>query len=194
MEKNQMPRISPREDLFRYTGEASRKLGVRLRYKFFTPGYTFIYFFRKASGCRTIFGKILYYPLYHITKIITGIQIPIGTKIGKGLKIGHFGTIVVNPEAEIGYNFNIAEGCLVGNAEGKKKGCPKIGNNVYMGANSIIIGGVHIGNNVLVAPGAFVNFDMPDNSIALGNPAKIIQKEESPTAKYIVYPAPGTQL
>lgn len=189
-----MSRISPIQDLYRYTGESSRKLGVRLRYKFFTPGYTFIYFFRKASGCRTIFGKIIYYPLYHITKIITGIQIPIGTSIDKGLKIGHFGTIVINPEAKIGYNFNIAEGCLVGNAEGKMKGCPTIGNNVYMGANSIIIGGVHIGNNVLIAPGAFVNFDIPDNCIAIGNPAKTIQKEESPTAKYIVYPAEGTTL
>ena len=63
-----------------------------------------------------------------------------------------------------------------------------------MGANSIIIGGVAIGDNCLIAPGAFVNFDMPDNSIAIGNPAKLIRKESSPTAKYIVFPAPGTKI
>lgn len=52
----------------------------------------------------------------------------------------------------------------------------------------MIIGGCHIGNHVLIAPGAFVNFDVPDNSIVIGNPGKVIAREESPTNKYIVYP------
>ena len=56
-----------------------------------------------------------------------------------------------------------------------------------MNANSTIVGNVKIGNNVLIAPGAFVNFDVPDNSIVIGNPGKIIEREESPTSKYIVY-------
>ena len=73
-------------------------------------------------------------------------------------------------------------------AEGKKRGVPVIGDNVCMNANSIVIGGVKIGNNVLIAPGAFVNFDVPDNSMVIGNPGTIIQKDSSPTAKYIVYP------
>ncbi len=46
----------------------------------------------------------------------------------------------------------------------------------------------HIGNNVLIAPGAFVNFDVPDNSIVIGNPGQIVARSESPTSKYIVYP------
>ena len=57
-----------------------------------------------------------------------------------------------------------------------------------MGRNSIVIGNVKIGNNVLIAPGAFVNFDVPENSIVIGNPGKIIPQESSPTKKYIVYP------
>ena len=57
-----------------------------------------------------------------------------------------------------------------------------------MNANSMIIGGCHIGNHVLIAPEAFVNFDVPDNSIVIGNPGKVISREESPTNKYIVYP------
>lgn len=40
---------------------------------------------------------------------------------------------------------------------------------------------------MLIAPNAFVNFDVPDNSIVIGSPGKIIQRESSPTAKYIVY-------
>ena len=87
----------------------------------------------------------------------------------------------------IGENFNISQGCLIGNAQGKRCGTPIIGDNVCMNANSIIIGGVKVGNNVLIAPGAFVNFDVPDNSIVIGNPGQIIKRETSPTDKYIVY-------
>lgn len=94
---------------------------------------------------------------------------------------------MINPDSIIGKNFTIAQGCLIGNSEGKKFGTPIIKDNVCMHANSIVIGGVKIGNNVLIAPGAFVNFDVPDNSIVLGNPGKIIVKDTSPTDKYIVY-------
>lgn len=123
-----------------------------------------------------------------ITSYITHIQIPYSTSIGPGFRIVHFGAIVVNPNAIIGKNFNISQGCLIGNAQGKRAGTPVIGDNVCMNANSIIIGNCKIGNNVLIAPGAFINFDVPDNSIVIGNPGKIIQRESSPTAKYIVYP------
>ena len=57
------------------------------------------------------------------------------------MKIGHWGTIVINPGTIIGINFNIAQGCLVGNSQGKHAGTPIIENNVVMGANSIIVGG-----------------------------------------------------
>lgn len=99
----------------------------------------------------------------------------------------HFGNIVVNPAVVIGKNFNVAQGVLIGGSDGKNKGYPVIGDNCCAFANSIIIGGIHIGNNVLIAPGAFVNFDVPDNSIVIGNPGKIIRRETSPTAKYILY-------
>ena len=49
------------------------------------------------------------------------------------------------------------------------------------------MGGVKIGNNVLIAPNAFVNFDVPDNSIVIGNPGRIITRNFSPTTKYLVY-------
>ena len=56
-----------------------------------------------------------------------------------------------------------------------------------MGANSIVVGGVRIGNNVLIAPGAFVNFDVPDNSVVIGNPGVIKPQNSSPTDKYEIY-------
>ena len=70
---------------------------------------------------------------------------------------------------------------------GKRGGVPTIGNRCQIGANAIIVGGIQVGNDVLIAPGALVNFDVPDNSIVIGNPGQIITKEQSPTTKYIVY-------
>ena len=132
--------------------------------------------------------EVLFRVLLKITSYITHIQIPPHTQIGEGLYIGHFGTIIINPAAKIGRNFSIAAGTLIGNAQGRRKGIPTISDNVYMGCNSIVIGGIKIGNNVLIAPGAFVNFDVPDNCIVIGNLGKIIQKDSSPTEKYMVYP------
>jgi serine O-acetyltransferase len=176
-----------KDDLYRYVGDKSNSIITRWRYILFTPGYQYIYFFRKANLASNIVTKVFWNILLKLCSFKFGIQIPAQTQIAKGFRIVHFGTIVVNPGTIIGKNFNISQGCLIGNAQGKRHGTPIIGDNVCMNANSLIIGGVHIGNNVLIAPGAFVNFDVPDNSIVIGNPGQIIPRSSSPTAKYIVY-------
>ena len=183
-------RLYNKEDLFRYEGDRCNSLKTQLRYLLFTPGFQYSYCLRHAQHAKNGITRFWWRFILRRTMFRTGIQIPAGTQIGPGLKIGHFGTIVINPSVRIGRNFNISQGCLIGNAQGKKKGVPKIGNNVVMSANSVIIGGVTIGNDVLLAPGSFVNFDVPDNSIVIGNPGKIILRDSSPTQKYIVYPLP----
>lgn len=175
-------------DLYRYEGERCKKLSCQLRYLLGTPSFQYVYVFRKASQSRWPLCRAFWYVLLHVGKLLTNIQIPVGTQIGEGLRILHFGHIVINPQAVIGRNFNVAQGVLIGNSEGKKRGVPVIGNNVYCGANSLIMGGVNIGNDVLIAPGAFVNFDVPDQSVVIGNPGKIIRRDTSPTAKYIIFP------
>lgn len=50
-----------------------------------------------------------------------------------------------------------------------------IGDNVSLGCNVTIIGGVHIGNNVTIGAGSVVVKDVPDNCVVAGNPAKIIR-------------------
>lgn len=176
------------EDLYRYVGDESLSLRVQLRYLIFTPGFQYSYFLRKAQQRRNVFILSLFWRFcMRCCMFKTGIQIPYQTRIGRGLKIGHFGNIVINPETVIGDNFNIAQGCLIGNSVGKRSGVPVIGNNVVMGANSIIVGGVKIGNDVLIAPGAFVNFDVPDNCVVIGNPGVIHKYDTSPTRKFIVY-------
>lgn len=178
------------QDLYRYEGERCKSFLMKLRYVLFTPSFTFIYFFRKAQTSRFFLCKKFWKVLHRLAMWHTGIQIPVETQIAPGFRIVHFGTIVVNPGSKIGKNFNISQGTLIGNSEGKNSGVPTIGNNVCIQANSIIVGGVTVGNNVLIAPGAFVNFDVPDNSIVIGNPGKIIPRDSSPTAKYIIYSLP----
>lgn len=176
-----------KRDLYRYIGDECDKFLLQVRYVLFTPGFQYVYFFRKAQLANLSILKFVFEICLKLCSFKFGIQIPSSTKIGEGFRIAHFGTIVVNPETKIGKNFTIAQGCLIGNAQGEKNGVPTIGDDVCMYANSIIVGGVHIGNHVLIAPGAFVNFDVPDNSIVIGNPGKIIKKDTSPTDKYIVY-------
>lgn len=67
---------------------------------------------------------------------------------------------------------------------GFRKGCPTIGNRVWIGINSTIVGNITIGDDVLIAPNSFVNFDVPPHSIVLGNPGSIIHKENA-TEGYI---------
>lgn len=96
-----------------------------------------------------------------------------GCEIGFGVKIFHWGSIVINGKAKIGNNFCVYPGVCIGRtADGS---VPVIGDNVTMFTNSGVYGHVRIGNNVTVAPNAVVTHDVPDNCIVTGVPAKIIK-------------------
>lgn len=104
-----------------------------------------------------------------------GIQTHWTLNAGRGLYIGHFGSIIIGAGATLGDNCNINQGVTIGiENRGERKGFPTIGDNVWIGANSVVVGKINIGDNVLIAPLTFVNFDVPSNSIVVGNPAKII--------------------
>lgn len=107
-----------------------------------------------------------------------GFQIPV-KNIGCGFYIGHFGTIVISTEEKICKNCNITHNVTIGTDRGKREGAPSIGDFVWIGTGFVLVGNKNIGSNVLIAPNAFVNFDVPNNSIVLGNPGKIIPKENS---------------
>jgi serine O-acetyltransferase len=79
----------------------------------------------------------------------------------------------------------MANGVTIGQANrGSLKGTPVIGDDVWVGANAVIVGNIKIGNDVLIAPGAFVNFDVPDHSVVIGNPGQI-RKHKHATKGYI---------
>lgn len=94
--------------------------------------------------------------------------------IGKGLKIFHSGSVVVNSKAKIGENCRIVGNVCIGNnkAEG---GIPKIGNNVLIGIGAIVIGDIKIGDDITIAAGALVNKSFIEEGITVGGvPAKKI--------------------
>lgn len=167
-----------KKDIYRIYGEKGESLIYRI---FRSPQLRFTVALRKAHGSKNPF---LHYRLRRLSQK-TGIQIPARTKIGEGFYIGHFGRIIINPEAVIGKNVNIATGVTIGRENrGKRKGSPQIGDCVWIGTNAVVVGNIKIGNDVLIAPLSFVNFDVPDHSIVIGNPAKIISKENA-VADYI---------
>lgn len=158
-------------DLFRYSSQEYSTLNL-LR-GLHSQGFRYLLFKRLVDyyGNILFLGFILKRLLRHYTNKY-GFQI--GGKIGKGFYIGHFGTIIVSRHTIIGENCNIAPGVTIGaTRRGENKGAPVIGNLVWIGTNSLIVGRIKIGNNVLIAPGAFINFDVPDNSIVIGNPGVI---------------------
>jgi serine O-acetyltransferase len=171
-------------DLFRYGGLTGIKGFIKgLSY----PGFRYTYFLRKASRTRPHTIKRRFFTtLLKRYRYKYGFQIHYTTEIGEGLYLGHFGTIVINDKAKIGRNFTITHGVTIGQANrGKLKGYPTIGNNVWIGTNAVVVGNINIGSDVLIAPNSFVNFDVPDNSMVIGNQAKVIKKE-NPTEGYIL--------
>lgn len=94
-----------------------------------------------------------------------------GMPIGEGMWIAHPYSTILNAES-IGKNFRCIHCTTLGAG---KNGIPTIGDNVSLGANVVIIGGVKIGNNVTIGAGSVVVKDIPDNSVAVGNPAKVIK-------------------
>ncbi len=105
----------------------------------------------------------------------TGIQIRLGTSIGKGLIFPHFSCIVINHQAIIGNFCTIFHGVTIGSV--RSKGFPKIGNNVVIASGAKVIGGITIGNNVFIGANAVVLSDIPDDAVVGGIPAKILNMD-----------------
>lgn len=132
---------------------------------------------RRLRESRRLSGKLLYLPIKALLiqcRNRFGLQICEATDIGPGFYLGHFGNIVINPAARIGADVNISQGVTIGQTNrGSRKGAPTIGDRVWIGPNAIVVGRVEIGNDALIAPGAYVNFDVPPNAVAAGNPASV---------------------
>jgi serine O-acetyltransferase len=171
-------------DLYRYTGATDRRAFVSAYLH--EPGFRFTYYLRKVAFYSTrkrsfgIFGYVYNRLLYHHYRFKYGFDISPATSIGPGLYIGHFGGVVISPHAVLGANVNIAQGVTIGaTSRGKRLGAPTLEDRVWVGAHAIIVGKVTIGREALIAPGAYVNFDVPAKSVVLGNPGQVVSSSGS---------------
>ena len=102
---------------------------------------------------------------------------PCCSKIGGGIYCAHPFATILNAKS-IGRNFSFRNNTTIGNKYDGGTDLPVIGDNVSLGANVVIIGDITIGNNVVVGAGSVVVKSIPDNAIAVGNPAKVIKYNE----------------
>lgn len=144
------------------------------------PQIIYLKYYRKAQAAQ---GSI--WILYYMNRLIrysyyTGIQLHENMNIPKGLIVGHPGTIIINGCATFDGNIMMTHGVTIGrDVRGKRAGAPHFGKNVCIRCNSTVVGNITIGDDVLIAPNTFVNFDVPSHSIVIGNPAKIHYRDNA---------------
>ena len=117
--------------------------------------------------------SLAYHVAYKLVQVLTGIELPCEVEIGRNFVIDHFGGIVVSGYAKFGDDCRIRPGVVVGLARVDDPCAPVIGNHVDIGTGAKLLGRIRIGNNVLIGANAVVVTDVPDDSIAVGVPAAI---------------------
>lgn len=106
------------------------------------------------------------------------IELPFKTKLGKNTRLYHGHATVINDGCIIGNNCTIRHCTTIGNKELSDNSfstCPVIGNHVDIGSNVCIIGPIKIGNNVIIGAGSVIVKNIPDNCVVVGNPARVIK-------------------
>jgi putative colanic acid biosynthesis acetyltransferase WcaB len=114
----------------------------------------------------------------YLTEFVLGYEIPAATKIGRDFRIHHGYGIVINKHAVLGKNIDIRHGVTVGCKmliDGTQGPSPVIEDDVELGANSVIIGGITIGHGAKIGAAAVVTRDVPPRAVMIGNPARQIR-------------------
>lgn len=151
---------------------------IRLYFRF--PTFAILLLFRIIQHKHYSFICLPVKYLYFRKRIKTGIQIPLSVQIGKGCLFCHFSCIVFAEGVTIGDYCSIHQGVTIGRSfSGKKEGVPTIGNHVILFPGSKVIGNVKVGNNVIVGTNAVVLDDVPDNCVVVGTPARIVSNDSN---------------
>jgi serine O-acetyltransferase len=117
-----------------------------------------------------------YWLIYRVVETLLGISFTKAAEIGPGLRIYHFGCIVIHNQVKIGANCTLRHGVTIGNRSYKGP-VPTIGDNVEIGAFAHILGPIKIGDGAKIGAMSVVLQDVPPGATAVGNPARVILKK-----------------
>lgn len=123
----------------------------------------------------------------HLGRILTGIEIHPAATIGKNLFIDHGMGVVIGATAIIGDDVLLYHGVTLGGKGGDGKNTkrhPTLGNNVIVGAGAQVLGNIKIGAGAKIGANAVVTFDVPENAVVVGNPARIISSSDCRNGAY----------
>jgi serine O-acetyltransferase len=136
-------------------------------------------FGRRNDRCRPGLLRRLcdrfYWLAFRLTETLTGISIPKSARVGPGLRIYHFGTIIVHANAEIGANCTLRHGVTIGSRVDDGP-VPVVEDDVDLGAYAQVLGGVRIGRGARIGAMSVVLCDVPPGAVAVGVPARIINR------------------
>ena len=120
----------------------------------------------------------------HVGRLLTGIEIHPGARIGRKFFIDHGMGVVIGETAEIGDNVTLYHGVTLGGVTWDKvKRHPTIGDNVVIGSGAKVLGPFTVGSNSKIGSNSVVVKEVPPNSSVVGIPGRVVVAAEQPTAK-----------
>ena len=166
-------------DVDRYGFEGGSKKAFLL-----SPSMMITFWLRIGSWLQSkknLFAKIAIIPvkiIYKFNALLTGIQFPIGTQLGGGIRFKHYSGIVIAGSVVVGENCTIHHDVTIGRVfNGKKSGVPTLEDHVVIFPGAKIIGNVHIGSHAVIGANAVVINDVPPYAVVAGNPANVVSSD-----------------
>ena len=157
-----------KEDWRTYGGDlGNRGLWSMVTYRFGNWRYTI-----RSPLLRKPFS-LVYRILKVISEILTSVELPCETRIGRRLRIDHAFDIVISGDAVLGDDVVLRNGVTIGLRYTHQRGSPTIGNRVDIGTGAKLLGSIVIGDDVAIGANAVVLQDVPSGHIAVGVPARI---------------------
>jgi serine O-acetyltransferase len=132
-----------------------------------------------AGGALRWCAKVVAAVAQKLIEIVTGICIPRDIDVGGGFYLPTFGPIILGL-GHIGENCTIEQNVTLGVAgRGEDRGHPSIGNRVFIGAGSLVVGKITVGDDACIFPGSVVTRSVPPRAVVMGYPAKVVSYEGS---------------
>ncbi|MDZ4278343.1 MAG: serine O-acetyltransferase [Dehalococcoidia bacterium] len=166
---------------------ATSNLEVVLAY----PGFHALQLHRVAHALHRRHVPIAPRFISHLNRMVTGIEIHPGARIGDGLFIDHGMGVVIGETTEIGANCHLYQGVTLGGTSTKReKRHPTLGSNVSVGAGAKLIGAITVGDNASIGAGSVVVTNVPENATVVGVPGHIVAYKDPGSDTVLHLPDP----